>query len=113
MALVHYGVHDRTEFFDWMIGINDEPDLYIVRRFRCQSAHHGARILRRVHLHDGGTTEIELRARDTGNERAGNGYAGRFRRGVRDLPDLEIPHRSADINHTGDAAAQIPRKDIV
>src|SRR5438552_18502347 len=112
MALVHYGVHDRTEFFDWMIGINDEPDLYIVRRLRCQSAHHGTRILRRVHLHDGRIPEIELWARDTGNERASHGNTRRFRRGVRDLPDLEIPHRSADIHHAGDAAAQITRKDV-
>ena len=67
MALVHDGVHDRPEFFNRVLGINDEPDLDIVRRFRRQSAHHGTRIVGRVHLHDGRIPEIELRARDTGN----------------------------------------------
>ena len=113
MALVHDGVHDRPEFLERMLGINDEPDLYVVRRFRCQSPHHGACILRRVHLHDGRIPEIELRTRDTRNEGTGDGNPGRFRRRIRDLPHLEIPHRSPDINHAGDAAAQITRKDVI
>ena len=43
----------------------------------------------------------------------GHGYARRFRSCVGFLADLEIPHRSADINHAGDAAANVAREHVV
>src|SRR4029077_11864217 len=67
----------------------------------------------RIDLHDWWIAEIEFLARNTGDERARHGYARRFRRCVGLLADFEVPHRSADINDAGYAAANIARELVV
>ena len=60
----------------------------------------------RGHLDDGRIAEIELHAIDHGNERAGDGDAGRRGTRERRVAHVEIPERPADIDDAGDAARE-------
>src|SRR4051812_33016157 len=98
VAFLDHGVHDRAEFLDRTVGADYVPDLDVIRILRGKLAHKFAALLGRVDLHDRRIAEIELRTRDAGDERTGYRDAWRFRGRVRNLPHLEIPHWSADID---------------
>src|SRR5215472_10344923 len=81
--------HDRPERIDGMIFVDDVPDLHQIGFLLREFAHELARLIGRVDLHYWRIAEIELLARDAGDERARNGYARRFRSCIGLLADLE------------------------
>ena len=106
-------VNNGPEFLDRVLGVDDVPDLDVIRCLFRQFLHELDALLRRLDFDDGRiAVELELRPRNTGDERAGHGDAGRFLDGVGELPHREVPHRSADIDHGGNPAPDVTRECI-
>ena len=99
--------HDRAEAVDRMIFVDDVPNLDQVGILRREFADELPRLFGRVDLHNRWIAEIELRTRHARDQWSGHGHARCFGRRVRDLAHFEIPKRPADIDHRGNAAAQI------
>src|SRR5437764_442869 len=113
MTFFNRRARDGPERIDWMIFVHDVPDLHQIWLLFCKFAHELARLIGSVDLYNRRITEIEFLSRDARNQRPRYGDARRFRGCVRLFADLKIPHRSTDIDHAGDAAANVARKDIV
>ena len=96
-----------------MILIDNVPDLDEVGLLLGQFAHELACLFRGVDLDDRRIAEIKFFARYARDEWTGDRHSRRFRSRVGSFAHLEIPKRSADIDHARDPTADITRKRVV
>ena len=113
MTLFNRRANDRPKAIDRMVFIDDVPDLHQVRFLLGQFADELARLIGSFELHYRRIAKIEFLARNARDQRAGDSNARCVRGRIRCLPDLEIPHWPADIDHAGDAAAEIAREYVI
>src|SRR4029077_19257823 len=90
---------NRTEAVNRMILVDDVPNLHEIGILGGELAHELEGLIRRVDLDYGRIAEIELRSRDAGDQRAGDGDARRFCGCVCNLANLEIPKWPPNIDN--------------
>src|SRR5437588_459275 len=98
MTLGNDRAHDRAELLYRVVGIDDVPNLDVVRLLLRQLLDQFYSLFRRIDLHDRRIIiEDELRPRDTGDKWTGYSYSRRFLRRIGFLAHAEVPHRTTYI----------------